>query len=749
MRLLRRIITAREEVMDNYKMIGDSKRYGRHAHFIGVMEEVESVLRNSLFGDCGDDDDKDRFNKLVNHLATLQSSDDPRQGIEEPDIDLPEAPRPGGIGARLKPKRTFVPETTEDDALFAILAFFDDFSSVEAYIVETWNAYLDEEIDLITASVTTNTALELLRGPHEDLVKNVFPAFYPSYEDKDMAKVISLVCIVVNAGQTESPQFQLPRYDKLGPEAHTLKSLYSKFLIPNLQILSGMSDVIKDGYMPLYRPGFLGTFDPTFGLDQEAGTDEVALDFQTQWQNSKVLLCETFLEYMMLLTSGRKMAKKPNQQGVDTVGFEGDNAFFFDEMAVEMDQFVKTKQPTLLLLMHSQVFIDVNIAMQGTTGRANQEMRKGVTEMLDSLRRRSLYESEIPPSTWPTENEEITGYFQTELERWLTVDPIRVIKKHVHGAVGDTPSAFFDRSPILCGLMLFKFRLKYQDLALTLVNAWGTILSTAHLYLACQLQDKMPGFRLKSWPDMDLLVNLHGKAEICGGRVPETLEDVHLAFLSMMGYTVERRDASLNATTEMPPRLTDANHAPKGLEYQTVILQMFEAKLQGHKQVSTRLDISLIQSLLKTIKLQAMSNGDTIKLRRERRHRSPKFSTVQLLAVIEAGLRQDATALRFDYISMHLRCIQSLKKVRAASHEYLSRKIGKLYIENESQLPFVVGYILQWATVSGKIAVSLGIKNEGSKEVGSKLLLGSAKALNELPEREGNVEVKRVKKVKF
>jgi hypothetical protein len=373
--------------------------------------------------------------------------------------------------------------------------------------------------------------------------------------------------------------------------------------------------------------------------------------------------------------------------------------------------------------------------------------------MLDTLKRRTLIESAIPPVTWPEQNEKLAQRLREDIEYWQKLDPIQVVKKNLHGSAGDTPSAFFDRAPILCGLILFRFCLLYQQTGLTLVNAWGMVVSSAHLYLACKLYDRLPGnsSRLKSWPDMDLVMSLHGEQDICGGHIIKTVEDANIAFLTMMGYANEAAQLASIGANNGQPRASNNQAGAKGIADHSAIIPMFKHRYLSNKRADSRLDITLVQALLTVLKSDArQSPSQTVSFRHERRHRASKFSTVQLLAIVETGLRLETVSLRFDYISMHLRCIQVLKSVQAASHEYLSRKIGSKYIENESQLPYVVGYILQWATASGKVAASLGMRGGASTAVGSKLLLGAVKALNEYlgNDRDASVEVKRVAKLK-
>ena len=58
----------------------------------------------------------------------------------------------------------------KEDLLFAIFCLFDDCCSIRQYILEVWSEYKTGKLDLISASVTTNTAFEQARRAEEDFI---------------------------------------------------------------------------------------------------------------------------------------------------------------------------------------------------------------------------------------------------------------------------------------------------------------------------------------------------------------------------------------------------------------------------------------------------------------------------------------------------------------------------------------------------------------------------------------------------
>lgn len=93
----------------------------------------------------------------------------------------------------------------------------------------------------------------------------------------------------------------------------------------------------------------------------------------------------------------------------------------------------------------------------------------------------------------------------------------------------------------------------------------------------------------------------------------------------------------------------------------------------------------------------------------------PQITPVQLLTCVREGLAAEEMHLLFDYFGTHERGIQLLRKLKAAVHEDMVEYFGENYIEDDSQLPYVVGYIFDVVSGSDKAAEQLDLPNHGSK----------------------------------
>ena len=72
---------------------------------------------------------------------------------------------------------------------------------------------------------------------------------------------------------------------------------------------------------------------------------------------------------------------------------------------------------------------------------------------------------------------------------------------------------------------------------------------------------------------------------------------------------------------------------------------------------------------------------------------------MQILEALESALLTEYTVLRYDYITMHFRCLDFLRHLRDEVDEDLKNQFGAEYLEREDQLSTLAGYILMGAVM--------------------------------------------------
>ena len=118
--------------------------------------------------------------------------------------------------------------------------------------------------------------------------------------------------------------------------------------------------------------------------------------------------------------------------------------------------------------------------------------------------------------------------------------------------------------------------------------------------------------------------------------------------------------------------------------------------------------------------------------------------------MLEKGLQLETTSIRFDYVSMHLRCMRIFRDMKQMVDPYLAGKlelkslrgdasvIGSTYIKNDTLLPSMTGWILNYSeTHEGK-----GFK---TRPKSSQILSKASNVFRQVLESEGEGQVETLK----
>ena len=170
--------TTEEDKIDN----------SNHTHFIDVLERVEKILEpNSVsesthsdhskttateHGRCREDR-KRSSDKSINIYDVLYIDDD--DSTTTPATAT--APQNAASNTKTPPpprKIIYELETTEEDAYFALGCLLFDLERLRHFLFDLWRDYDSKKLNLMTVSVTTNMAINLVRRAEQDLITS-FP----------------------------------------------------------------------------------------------------------------------------------------------------------------------------------------------------------------------------------------------------------------------------------------------------------------------------------------------------------------------------------------------------------------------------------------------------------------------------------------------------------------------------------------------------------------------------------------------
>ena len=372
-----------------------------------------------------------------------------------------------------------------------------------------------------------------------------------------------------------------------------------------------------------------------------------------------------------------------------------DNMVYVDEMARQLGTFMHTKRLSILVLAHSQIYIDIYSALGPRAHRGREQMKGEVGRMITTIERDYVTDvayvarpGDRGPPKIAKSDKRVRLYTdllehrvmanRDTMRYWAERDPIKeekldAIKKLRLRSRERCSYHFLDHSPMFCGLMLFRFRLRFRDTSLDLVNRYAHIMAAAHLYIAATIHvgTSPSAPRLQPWPLMDKILELHGKEDICGGETPTTILELLDCVLAAYGSPTQLRDAmrdlgSGHPTKEQLLRILEPKPmkpvgSPRRLEDRARVLPIFSDRYLQDLRPAANLDVQRMEALTRELDPAA---GHQAQPAGSKAATSRKLSVFEMLDIVQAGLTHEAALLRFNYLDAQREALDVLHAVR-------------------------------------------------------------------------------------
>ncbi|KAJ3293169.1 hypothetical protein HK104_004683 [Borealophlyctis nickersoniae] len=641
--IARRAILARKRCADWFRRspVDDDDIKARkdegHWHFVGVLEDVVEMLMPLAVPEVRQEAEKGDEStaevSLENQFSLLEVDENDEEDFEDATQEPPLPPSDvSSIG-----EEVYEVEEDNSEIRFIIFCLFEDLADIRRFIQQTWTDYREGQIDLITASVTTDMAVNLVRDAEEELA-NLCPLL-TGYEDF-VAKPYVYACLC----RGEDPR----NIDQEFMVNVRMMDVAEFLYLPIYSSLFPLRDAINPKVLPVYK-GQYGYHDPR--QNRESLTQS-----ERMWEDRRIIVeCMSDLVLLAHLKDPDFPLK--------------DNALVHDAFTKEFGLMALSGRISLALVFATQVFIDIHHIFRENIGRGLVELRMAGSLVVSSLKERAEMSPRIQISTWPEQNESNATFLSTIIDFWCVKDAVAIARlaghkdKNLLSYFPEEPFFLLKRHPWLCGMMQFQVRLMAQETGLTLAGAWGSILYVGHLYEACKYSNVMEG---KIWKDMEWVMEKHGKERLFRGK-----------FIGR-GKGVRNRGT---------PR------GPSALEENSPVSLMFrEHKGQLRKT-------AFMAAMVERVLQETITSTLPPKLRIQWA-RNQTMTPLQFLIRLRAGLLAERERIRFDYIKMHVRCMAILRDLHAAVDKTFTRAFGPEYFENETQLGSVVGWVFLMASGS-------------------------------------------------
>lgn len=684
---INRVINVRSSFGSNLKEYGaepSAEASEKHSFFVGVLEQVRKALRPRMpvavaeraRAEATPSSSGDAW---ITGFQALKVYEPSKEFLDAPDIQRPEPVT--SSETKVVYEAEAAARLEFDDAIFAFALMIDELNKIRREIRNIWTGYRDGKFELAAAAVATNTAVDLARNladeidpllrPHGGFWKIAQKFYFIIAATKGFFSLESMI------GANASLKFTFD------PETYDIAD---NTFFGTYHMLDGFMAVLQPGRLPLFKPGHFGTYDPRSDRGRKTGPEK--------WQEDKILIMEVCTDLMTII---RTLPQWPVE----------------DELLRGMKEMDETHKVPFYLVFSAQVYLDIHHLLRGRVGNGLQEMAHQTNMMRNDLKSHLTFHKNLKIKTWSTENEEILTNTE-KMIAWLGEDPVHQVKVKEYRKSGiilpsDAQKYYLlTQSPVLAGLVLYHYRTLMYEIGITVANAWGSIAYSHHLYNALQRE----GLMHVSWPDMDIITSQLGESNFYvgggDGAVPKNAAAYFTKFCLQMGVTAA---AFGDPSKRRPGMNIESKAGPRGIKYGASVSRMF-ADRYVRSVSAVQWTSDHVRDILShsewVFDTSADEDGTTCvgekvddpqKLKEIRQGKTSvdakgcRVSPEKLVRSLAWALQSESVELAFPYLVIHRFCWKMLRAVKQECDALLRGKYTPAYMENETELPFVVGYI--------------------------------------------------------
>lgn len=451
---------------------GSRAQIESHLYFVNVLQQVKGILRRQ---ECAmpkgaRPDEKDnrapQGKDAVNMFETL-SLEEPEGALDSlnSSVSVPTGPKAKTMAAS---KPVYDMESLYDEVLFSSVLFFQDLESIRKLIRKTWSEYRAGRTELSTASLLTNTAIELIQRStkeHLDSIKR----WPDAPEEKDFIYWFYAHICKEDITDRERPGDYI--HMKTYEQAERISWPVSFFLGENLSSLKA-HQMIWYGFEPL---------DLSRERDEMLARDKLEED--RRFIN---LMCSELHMFNKLITTQPPAT---------------------DEVTRYFRDFDTSQYIPLWLVFATQLMVDMKCVLRTHMHHGLKDLTAASSRGTDTVRQYFRESRSIlgRREAWHQKYDSGILTFIGLVNDWVKKDLItktvmNLSKKTPQDKGLEVPPFYLLRHhPILCGLMTYWIEMENRELGVALAMTYKTILSTAHLYNAARQSNLLP----VAWRDME------------------------------------------------------------------------------------------------------------------------------------------------------------------------------------------------------------------------------------------------------
>ncbi|KAL8734027.1 MAG: hypothetical protein Q9166_001788 [cf. Caloplaca sp. 2 TL-2023] len=656
-----------------------------HSYFLGILERTREILRPRMpavdhsiskpfaslsiaTGSSGPESCQQSAN-IFDHLKLEESSQE--------FLDAPEMVQI--VAADPTSESRYEAETVQspEEKYLATHCLFQDIRNIRNFLRSLWTNYKDHNIDLIAASLTTNTAVHLVCDLENDFTQR-FPDM-SGYEE-----ISQFFYTVQCAHRGQHPSYKERADDHLNFKMYDIAE---EIMLPTYIILSSLQDVISPTHALVYKPGYFGHRDRRTTWAQKSPREK--------FQDDKLVLLEGFPDLHLLATMTTKHTPLAEDE------------FFRGIRGMAPD-----REIPLWLVFAAQCFLDAQHVLEGDLSCGYEDLRRTASTIKTTIEENFDFHSFLSIANWPKQNDVPLKEMISVIDQWVLKDILVEKNRKLQQNLGVSQEE--------------PFRLLRQYPLVWIVH----LRPRSPFPRDCRYL-----FKCAAWKDMELVIMLQSPEILFVGDAPNNLEEYFKRLLLSMGYSAtafaanRRTNIGPQASARGPRSLKElgqvgklfgnryCNNAPTVAFTRESIQPIVDAKMEDSDDEDEDSSNRPKQAASGALLARSIKRSGT------------SISTLGFLEDIANALHAEQLEISIDYLLLHRTCWQLLRQVNVACKPKLLEMYGGGYLEKENQLPYIVGYIFMAATQTKKVANVLLPRR--TEEVTSKLLAMAGEAVGQ------------------
>lgn len=675
LRVVQRAIHARKRCADWFRKTGakDEASIEGHDHFINVLENALAILLPCCpkSAQTSKQEQKPKTSALEPESSHNLSNRFGMLNVEDTNdivLDLA-ASDISATSATKKSSKATTPHSSDvyeleiqhgTDLAFLIFCFFEDLHRIQDFIKETWGKQKAGTVDLETAAVTTNIALDIVRRAEEDIIATAPAMLAKPRSFQAIAMVIFHADALAKGDDV----------DKRLSSSDTLKiTEFDEFIyLSTARILMKYEQIssfkIEQYPLPV----------PPVRMSYISRPELLVLPEVKRWEEEDVRLTQ-----MLMDMSSHDVFQKVFKDRKEPVQ---------DELSTGLHK-LRNGEVSVWIVFAARVCLDIQAILGEKVGKPYETLKTAANAASAVLDMRVEGDELVPGGSgerWLAKDADHMMNLHAMLTFWIINNPFPYLKEKIledhdpdewvkvpeemKGVMQEVEEMnnrnvlpqhretakklnirpiepnpeltyIFTRNPVYCGTLAFNVAVDMEEAGVALANHHLTIFTMSHLYNALQQTGLLKG----RWPEMDSIIKLHIKA-LFAGDLPTNPKECHCRFSLQLGLSARKYEQQ--ASYRLIRASTKKKRPMLSVTPTSAIFRRFFDRKEPLKDVIFWLE-SLMQESRKSNK------------KGTRRTLTP----LEFLTQLSDWLPETIPDIHIDYVSMTRTCGMLLKTLRS------------------------------------------------------------------------------------